>query len=196
MLRWYFPFYLRSLYLHLRSRPFTGQPPASHEQGYTLLSTLIAMALISTVSVIGMMSYQHQWENTQLTAAENRLIALVAEGALHARQLNETFILTDSQVPEGFSDWQQGIALRTTARSVPLLIGHWPTHITVSGPAHRLFLLPRAFDSTINGTFTLCAPSGRGRKVVFNRTGVPHHEDTTAQDCQYRSPRQSLTSTG
>lgn len=156
------------------------------DRGYTLLSALIAMAIISSTAVIGLTAYSRRGDTTKLNAAEQQLTSLVLQGLSHARQSETTLVLSDSQQPEGFSDWQQGITLRSRLRGAPLITRHWPAGITVVGPAHRLFIMPRAFDSALTGTFVLCTSSGQGRKVVFNRVGAMRHEEVSEQDCQSR----------
>lgn len=160
--------------------------PWADDQGYTLLSVLLAMALISATAFIGVTAYSHHKEAAQLNAAERQLAALMQQGRTHARLRGTPLVLSDSQHPEGFSDWQQGITLRTGTRSTPLLTRHWPTGVAVTGPAHRLFFMPRAFDSALTATFVLCTASGRGRRLVFNRVGSARHEDASEQDCQRR----------
>lgn len=164
------------------------------EQGHTLFSVLIAMAITASTALLGLTLYQHQWENTQLNFAEQQLSTLIAQGLSHARQLESTFVLCDAQRPEGFANWQYGITLRATSQSSPLLVRYWPKGITVTGPAHRFYLMPRAFDSETNGTFIFCTTSGRGRKLIINRIGQWRHEEVSEQDCQRRSPRQNRSS--
>lgn len=163
------------------------------DDGYSLLSTMIAMMIVATLALWGMTAYQRQWNNAQLSAAEQQLTSLIALGITHAHQTSAHLVITDSQMPEGFSHWQQGITLRTTPLSAPLLTHHWPAEIVVIGPSHRLFMTPHAFDSTLDGTFLLCTSSGEGRRIIFNRLGASHHEEASAQDCQNRVPRQSHT---
>lgn len=169
----------RTLHARLRRLP-------ADDKGHTLLSTLIAMTVISATASIALTAYSHQRAYAQLTAAEWQLTSLVTQGLSHARQLDNPLVLSDSQRPEGFSQWQQGITLRTSPQSEPLLTRHWPASISVTGPAHRLYLMPRAFDSALTATFLLCTPSGKGRRIIFNRVGLARHEEAGAQDCQRR----------
>lgn len=164
-----------------------------NDSGYTLLSAVIAMMIVGTLTLWGVTAYQRQWNNAQLSAAEQQLTSLIALGITHAHQTRGHFVITDSQMPGGFSHWQQGITLRATPLSAPLLTHHWPAEMVVIGPSHRLFMTSHAFDSTLDGTFLLCTTSGKGRRVIFNRLGASRHEEASVQDCQNREPRQSRT---
>lgn len=175
----------------------TCQPHATkaNDSGNTLLSTLIAMSLISIMTTVSITAYYHQRENALLTAATHQLTSLVAEGIVHARQVNAPLTVTDTQPLEKGNHWQQGIALRASAHSEPLLSHSWPEGIAVVGPHHPLFIMPRAFDSALTATFTFCTPSGHSRQVIFNRAGSARYEDGSSQNCQRLAPRSSTTST-
>ena len=174
----------------------TCQPHATNanDSGNTLLATLIAMSLISIMTTVSITAYHHQRENALLTAATHQLTSLVAEGIVHARQVNAPLTVTDTEPSEEGNHWQQGIALRASARE-PLLSHAWPEGITVVGPRHQLFIMPRAFDSALTATFTFCTPSGHSRQVIFNRAGTARYEDGSSQNCQRLVPRASTTST-
>lgn len=165
-----------------------SSPPRlwTDDRGYTLLSALFTIAIVSITAVIGLTAYSHQADAARLSAAEHQLTSLVQQGLSHARQRETSLVLSDNQLPEGFSNWQQGITLRSSLRGAPLITRHWPPGITIIGPAHRLFIMPRAFDSALTATFVLCTSSGQGRKVIFNRAGSMHHEEASEQDCQRR----------
>lgn len=175
----------------------TCQPHATDtaDSGHTLLATLIAMSLISIMTAVSITAYHHQREHALLTAAAHQLTSLVAEGIAHSRQVNVPLTVTDMQALAGGDHWQQGITLRVTTHSAPLLSHTWPEGITVVGPHHPLFIMPRAFDSALTATFTFCTPSGHSRQVIFNRAGAARYEDGFSHNCQRLAPRSSAMST-
>ena len=167
-------------------------PSSLHSQsGESLLSLLMAMSLMALLLSLGLSGYQRWRSHCELEAALLTLTQFMQRGLRQAHGQQHTLVMCDTRTPTCHTDWSQGITLRSTAAGTPLLQAHWPAGIQVSGPAHRLFLTPRAFDSEANGTFWLCPTAGDGRQLIFNRLGQVRYAPLLAEDCQRRSPRQT-----
>lgn len=164
-------------------------PPSSPRQvrAFSLHDALIAMAVASTLTAIGVSSFQLMVLNQRMSGSINALVTALHLARSEAIKRRESAVLCPSSngrgCVNGSNDWEAGYLLyidRNNNRAVEAD----ETVVRVFGTSNGLHLrtsfgrddvryLPNGLASGTNTTFTVCDARGRGtpKAVIVSSTG-------------------------
>lgn len=153
--------------------------------GVTLYETLVALAVIATVALIGIPALQSVLASTRLVTATNTLVTALYVTRSEAIKRGRRVVLCPSRDQRSCTragDWHVGYVLfvddngnrRLDGGEALLQVFDAPTGVTVRSSAGRLQVtyLPNGLASGSNLSFAVCARgAGAGRAVVVSNTG-------------------------
>lgn len=157
------------------------------EAGYTLLSLLAGLAILSLCLSLALHHAQH-WRDMRLVHGTSSALAhLIQQGMTHSVMTRQSLLLCTTTANERCTtQWQERLTLRASPEAPPLATLSLPASLTLYGPRHLLYFQPVAFDHQTSATFTVCGQTA-ATQLVINRTGRIRHEEVDVQRCRVQT---------